>query len=128
MCVIDTDRESAAWIGDSGGPLIVKNGEVVTQIGLVSWGTMNPEIVGFDMYMNLYHFNDWIKDAMERAKEELWLELYEGTVMVQNQMGNLTTICNDNVGKNEINAICREMGYERGSLGSSIYYYRCSYP
>jgi len=122
VCAIDPDGEATFWSGDSGGPLLVKDGETITQIGLVSWGGIDPKVRNFNMYVNLYHYVDWIKDAMERANEDSWLELHtggnHGIVMVKKMGGDVTTICNDNVGKDEVNAICREQGYKMGTLAN----------
>lgn len=120
MCVIDPDREATAFAGDSGGPLFVKSGENFAQIGLVSWGAGDAKEKAYNMFLNLHHYTDWVKAAMKRAEAESWLELHtganHGVVVIHDNTGHKSTICNDNVGKDEVNAICREQGYKMGVL------------
>ena len=120
MCVVDPDREATAFAGDSGGPLFVGSEGNLKQVGIVSWGPGDPKEKEYNMFVNLYHYNDWVTAAMEQAEEESWLELHtganHGVVQIHDKSGHKTSICRDNVGKDEVNAICREQGYKMGVL------------
>ena len=67
VCIIDPDLESSAYHGDSGGPLFVKNGENVTQIGLVSWGQSYEAGISYNMFTNTYYYLDWIEEKIASA-------------------------------------------------------------
>ncbi|XP_063688689.1 uncharacterized protein LOC134821825 [Bolinopsis microptera] len=126
VCAIDDEGLATVWSGDSGGPLFQEVDGTITQIGVVSWGHDDIKEITHNMYVNLYHYADWIKEAMKRAEEKSWVELHtggsHGVVMMINlsQDGDkeFTTVCNDNVGANEVNAICRGQGYQFGALAN----------
>ena len=71
VCIIDPKLISSAYEGDSGGPLFVKRGENVTQIGLVNWGSLDPIKTGisYNMFTNTYYYLDWIKEKIAHAEE-----------------------------------------------------------
>ena len=123
FCAIDPAKEATAYSGDSGGPLFVKQGSTFTQIGITSWAEENPQIITYNMYANVHHYNDWITAALKRAGDEKWLELStggsHGLVMVHEKMGDVTTICNDKIGQNEVNSICQELTYKTGVLADA---------
>ena len=64
VCIIDPDLESSTYHGDSGGPLFVKKGENVTQIGLVSWGQSYKLGISYNMFTNTYYYLDWIEEKI----------------------------------------------------------------
>ena len=64
VCIIDPDLESSAYHGDSGGPLFVKSGGNVTQIGLVSWGQSYEAGISYNMFTNTYYYLDWIEEKI----------------------------------------------------------------
>ena len=125
ICAIDDEGVATIWSGDSGGPLFQDIDGTITQMGVVSWATDDITEVTYNMYVDLYHYADWIKEAMERAKETKWLELHtggsHGVVMVislsEDGDREFSTVCNDDVGANEVNAICKGQGYQFGALG-----------
>ena len=122
LCAEDLAKQGTTWNGDSGGPLFITPDDSadIVQVGIVSWGGLDPTEITYNMYVDLCHYRDWIKDAMARAGDDSWLELHtgggHGMVMVHDKMGEVATVCNDKVGKNEINAICRELGYKTGAI------------
>ena len=67
LCIIDPELESSTYHGDSGGPLFVKSGENVTQIGLVSWGQSYKLGISFNMFTNTYYYLDWIEEKIASA-------------------------------------------------------------
>ena len=67
VCIIDPDLESSAYYGDSGGPLFVKSGGNVTQIGLVSWGQPYEAGISYNMFTNTYYYLDWIEEKIASA-------------------------------------------------------------
>ena len=67
LCIIDPELESSTYHGDSGGPLFVKSGENVTQIGLVSWGQFYKLGISFNMFTNTYYYLDWIEEKIASA-------------------------------------------------------------
>ena len=67
LCVLDPELKSSAYFGDSGGPLFVKSGENVTQIGMVSWGQDYEDGISYNMFTSTYHFLDWIEEKIALA-------------------------------------------------------------
>ena len=67
VCIIDPDLESSTYHGDSGGPLFVKKGGNVTQIGLVSWGQSYKLGISYNMFTNTYYYLDWIEEKIASA-------------------------------------------------------------
>ena len=70
ICAGETSGERDACNGDSGGPLFVKNGNEVTQLGIVSWGEgpMNEGAAcghenAYGVYTRLGNYKDWIAPA-----------------------------------------------------------------
>ena len=120
VCTIDPDGEATTYIGDNGGPLVVKVGDRFTLLGLVSWGFLDPEVRSYNMFVDVHSNQQWIEETMGRAADDSWVELNtggsHGIVMVHDKMGKVATVCNDNVGKSEINAVCRGQGYTKGAL------------
>ena len=79
------------------------------------------------MFMSTYYFKDWIKEAVSRATtEESWLELHtgasHGVVIVHDKLGTMTTVCNDNVGEDEVLAVCKDLGFKTGTLSNILDY------
>ena len=71
ICAGETSGERDACNGDSGGPLFVKNGDDVTQVGIVSWGE-GPMDEGaacghanaYGVYTRLGNYKDWIASTI----------------------------------------------------------------
>lgn len=67
ICAGETSGERDACNGDSGGPLFVKNGNDITQVGIVSWGE-GPMDEGaacghanaYGVYTRLGNYKDWV--------------------------------------------------------------------
>ncbi|NOH97914.1 serine protease [Vibrio sp. 99-70-13A1] len=49
--------------GDSGGPIVVNNGGVTEQLGIVSWGIGCADEDAYGVYTNLSYFTNWITSA-----------------------------------------------------------------
>ena len=72
ICAGETSGERDACNGDSGGPLFVKNGDAVTQVGVVSWGE-GPMDAGaacghanaYGVYTRLGNYKEWIAATIE---------------------------------------------------------------
>ncbi|XP_076763344.1 trypsin-like [Xylocopa sonorina] len=57
----------SACSGDSGGPLILRNGGNAELIGIVSWGIVPCGTVGApSVYTKVSMFNEWIQDKMAK--------------------------------------------------------------
>ena len=67
VCIIDPDLESSTYHGDSGGPLFVKEGGNVTQIGIVSWGQSYKLGISYNMFTNTFYYLDWIEEKISSA-------------------------------------------------------------
>jgi secreted trypsin-like serine protease len=71
ICAGETSGERDACNGDSGGPLFVKNGDDITQVGIVSWGE-GPMDAGaacghenaYGVYTRLGNYKDWIAETI----------------------------------------------------------------
>lgn len=71
ICAGETSGERDACNGDSGGPLFVKNGNDITQVGVVSWGE-GPMDEGaacghanaYGIYTRLGNYKDWVASTM----------------------------------------------------------------
>ncbi|CAG9797973.1 unnamed protein product [Chironomus riparius] len=66
VCYGHHTEEMDSCRGDSGGPLLVSNGDKIsctyTQIGIVSFGLRQCGTVGFPgIYVNVYNYLDWIE-------------------------------------------------------------------
>ena len=61
---MDTGGKDACW-GDSGGPIVIKNGNQHTQVGVVSWGDgcARPKKPG--------KFNDGRQDAAKSHENSM---------------------------------------------------------
>jgi secreted trypsin-like serine protease len=67
ICAGETSGERDACNGDSGGPLFTKNGNDITQVGIVSWGE-GPMDEGaacghanaYGIYTRLGNYKDWV--------------------------------------------------------------------
>ena len=74
ICAGETTGERDACNGDSGGPLFVKNGDDLTQVGVVSWGE-GPMDQGaacghanaYGVYTRLGNYKDWIASTIAAA-------------------------------------------------------------
>jgi len=72
ICAGETTGERDACNGDSGGPLFVKNGDDVTQVGIVSWGE-GPMDEGaacghanaYGVYTRLGNYKDWVAATID---------------------------------------------------------------
>ena len=72
VCAGETSGERDACNGDSGGPLFAKNGDAVTQIGIVSWGE-GPMDEGaacghanaYGVYTRVGNYKDWIAATIQ---------------------------------------------------------------
>lgn len=72
ICAGETNGERDACNGDSGGPLFVKNGNDLTQVGIVSWGE-GPMDEGaacghadaYGVYTRLGNYKDWVAATMD---------------------------------------------------------------
>jgi hypothetical protein len=123
FCAIDSKGLATSFMGDSGGPVFADDGQGVNELlGLVSWGPSDSTQITYNMNVNLFHYKNWIDDTIQRADEDSWVEILaggsHGPVMVHHKNGKIATICNDDVGKNEVDAICREQGYKIGNQAS----------
>ena len=71
ICAGEATGERDACNGDSGGPLFVKNGDDLTQVGVVSWGE-GPMDQGaacghanaYGVYTRLGNYKDWIASTI----------------------------------------------------------------
>lgn len=125
ICTGKRPVKTHAWLGDSGGPVVVKNsqGEII-QVALVSWGSASPDENAYDVNTNVFFYKDWIESGIEEAnRNENWFHLQGGSseeegVFVYYKVAEYMsyTMCNDGVGQNEINMICNELGYSFGIL------------
>ena len=70
VCIIDPERESSAYYGDSGGPLFVKNEGKFTQIGLVSWGQHYSEGISYNMFTDTHYFLDWVEEKIGESENK----------------------------------------------------------
>jgi len=74
ICAGESTGERDACNGDSGGPLFVKKGEDLTQVGVVSWGE-GPMDQGaacghanaYGVYTRLGNYKDWIASTIAAA-------------------------------------------------------------
>ena len=72
ICAGETTGERDACNGDSGGPLFVKTGNDITQVGIVSWGE-GPMDAGaacghanaYGVYTRLGNYKDWVASTIE---------------------------------------------------------------
>jgi secreted trypsin-like serine protease len=72
ICAGETSGERDACNGDSGGPLFVKNGNDITQVGIVSWGE-GPMDEGaacghanaYGVYTRLGNYKDWVAATID---------------------------------------------------------------
>jgi prostatin (serine protease 8) len=61
VCTGPLDEGISACSGDSGGPLITRNGQKAIQTGIVSWGIIPCGTTGApSVYARISKFNDWI--------------------------------------------------------------------
>lgn len=72
ICAGETSGERDACNGDSGGPLFVKNGDDITQVGIVSWGEgpMDESVAcghanAYGVYTRLGNYKDWIASTVD---------------------------------------------------------------
>jgi secreted trypsin-like serine protease len=72
ICAGETSGERDACNGDSGGPLFVKKGSDITQVGIVSWGE-GPMDDGaacghanaYGVYTRLGNYKDWVASTID---------------------------------------------------------------
>ena len=72
VCAGETSGERDACNGDSGGPLFARDGDAVTQIGIVSWGE-GPMDEGaacghanaYGVYTRVGNYKDWIAATIQ---------------------------------------------------------------
>lgn len=72
ICAGETNGERDACNGDSGGPLFVKTGNDITQVGIVSWGE-GPMDEGaacghenaYGVYTRLGNYKDWVASTID---------------------------------------------------------------
>jgi secreted trypsin-like serine protease len=76
ICAGEATGARDSCFGDSGGPLFVKNGTELTQIGIVSWGALpleeyaNPDLKTcghadvYGVYTRVSNYKDWIASTM----------------------------------------------------------------
>jgi secreted trypsin-like serine protease len=72
ICAGETTGERDACNGDSGGPLFVKSGNDITQVGIVSWGE-GPMDEGaacghanaYGVYTRLGNYKDWVAATID---------------------------------------------------------------
>ncbi|XP_009876179.1 PREDICTED: chymotrypsin-like protease CTRL-1, partial [Apaloderma vittatum] len=53
--------------GDCGGPLVYRNGDSWTLIGIVSWGTTNCNVRAPAIYTHVSQFRNWIDSVVTQG-------------------------------------------------------------
>ena len=104
------------WSGDSGGPIFVKRADgTFTLLGVFSF--MNPPPDVNPVSTRVLHYLDWIETMRVAEASQAWLQLIGGDnegIVVENYEGEKTVICENGIGKEEIQVICRSFGYSHG--------------
>lgn len=65
ICAGEASGAHDACYGDSGGPLFVRNGGNVTQIGIVSWGLGCGGANTYGVYTRIGNYTDWVAWTIE---------------------------------------------------------------
>ena len=60
ICAGESSGAHDACYGDSGGPLFVRNGGKVKQVGIVSWGLGCGGVDTYGVYTRLGNYSDWV--------------------------------------------------------------------
>lgn len=127
VCTGKPPLESFAWQGDSGGPLFAKDaGGQFVLVALTSWGVNKPDTDSYDVNTDVHFYKDWIEENTEKALDSMWIELKgglsHGVLLFHDGPEEVYTVCNQGVGKHEVDAICRHLGYSYGVLKHSVEY------
>jgi len=121
LCAIDEDGAKRAYRGDYGGPVIRTEKSLDYLVGILSWGDKDPKVATYQMMMDVQKYEEWIKKAKETAADIKWVKMYTGgahDLVIYAENGREDkAICKDGVGANEINVICKDLGFNVGALG-----------
>ncbi len=69
LCAGKYDEIKGTYYGDSGGPLMIKNGNDWELVGITSWGS--PTADNYDVYTRVSKFKKWITSNINNTKADL---------------------------------------------------------
>jgi len=69
LCAGKYNENKGTYYGDSGGPLMIKNGDNWELVGITSWGS--PKADNYDVYTRVSKFKKWITSNINNAKADL---------------------------------------------------------
>jgi len=126
FCAGSPTEEKHAWNGDQGGPVFYID-STPKLLGLVSWGKdRSPR--DYDVMTDVSGYTDLLVSALSDAEQYPWVELHgglnHGVVLIHREADKdgPTTICTDEVTQVEIDAICKTLGFNTGSIQSAREY------
>lgn len=123
---------SHSWAGDSGGPLFSTEqsdgSDSWTLLALVSWGVSDDSVHTWDVNTDVLYYVDWIRaySGMGGDDGNVTFKFWDmngssskGVVLGSTEPeddSSWAVICNDGIGRNEVKALCRYMGFSTGIL------------
>ena len=125
LCTGSPDQTGFAWAGDSGGPIVARDGERFVLLAVTSWGASEPEENLYDINADVHYYMSWIESRIAKSEQGRWIELVGGDVnsgvVVFHEMGSDNsyrsyTMCNDGVSQKEATAVCAGLGFKYGAL------------
>ncbi|MGD8109320.1 S1 family peptidase [Vibrio sp. TRT 17S01] len=116
--------------GDSGGPIIVNDGGVAKQLGIVSWGEGCAVAGQYGVYANVSHFADWIAEKTSGFSYDQinWADVqalgsYEYSFVYENNTGNSITLSSPTVtGGSIVSSTCDQPIASGSSCSVTINY------